>query len=175
MHFWLNSFGVQDFWRGKKTGSARALGALPSLAPMTISKPETQISGTRFCRYYLHYSTPPPFFCLLGKASHVSQLLLTECCNQSWHQKFGKSKFKNLKPISLWDFPYLKPRFRAPDLSLVATTYTIPPPFFCLFGKASHVSQLLLTECCNQSWHQVFFTRRWRTQSSSQTSIWPSS
>ena len=90
-------------------------------------------------------------------------------------KNLAKVNLKNLKPISLWDFPYLKPRFRAPDLSLVATTYTIPPPFFCLFGKASHVSQLLLTECCNQSWHQVFFTRRWRTQSSSQTSIWPSS
>ena len=33
----------------------------------------------------------------------------------------------------------------------------------------------LLTECCNQSWHQVFFIRRRRhsrARSSSQTSIW---
>ena len=60
----------------------------------------------------------------------------------------------------------------------IQPTYTIfhsSTILLFLFGKASHVSQLLLTECCNQSWHQVFFIRRRRhsrARSSSQTSIW---
>ena len=40
-------------------------------------------------------------------------------------KNLAKVNLKNLKPISLWDFPYLKPRFRAPDLSLVATILTL--------------------------------------------------
>ena len=58
---------------------------LPFLPISSWGTSKTQILGLL---HYLHYSTPPPFFCLFGKASHVSQLLLTECCNQSWHQVF---------------------------------------------------------------------------------------
>ena len=67
-------------WRGKTTGSARALGALPSLAPLTISI-DTEIPHVKFI-----FHNRPTYL----DSTYIARFLCTALIEQ---QFFGRERY----------------------------------------------------------------------------------